>query len=69
MSKLRVIGIGSPFGDDQLGWLVVRLLQQHPSLHQFTKDSLELLCSDRPGMYLLESEHMANDILQYLQAP
>lgn len=54
MKPVRVLGIGSPFGDDQIGWEVVRLLQQKNSLQAFEDGSLELLISDRPGLRLLE---------------
>lgn len=54
MSKLDVLGIGSPFGDDQLGWEVVKLLQQNPALYCFSSDQLHITCCDRPGMHLLE---------------
>ena len=62
MSELRVLGIGSPFGDDQLGWNVVQLLQQCPELTQFIPDRLQLICCDRPGMYLLELMRDANTV-------
>jgi Ni,Fe-hydrogenase maturation factor len=29
MSGWRVIGIGSPFGDDRAGWVVLEQLAQH----------------------------------------
>jgi hydrogenase maturation protease len=54
MTDLKVLGIGSPFGDDQLGWEVVKLLQQRPTLLAFTSNQLQLLYCDRPGMHLLE---------------
>ena len=54
MTKLHVLGIGSPFGDDQLGWEVVKLLQQKPTLHCFGPDQLHIDHYDRPGMHLLE---------------
>ncbi|MCX7117338.1 MAG: hydrogenase maturation protease [Legionellales bacterium] len=54
MSELHVLGIGSPFGDDQLGWEVVKLLQRRPTLYHYTQEQLHMACSDRPGMHLLE---------------
>ena len=62
MNKLRVLGISSPFGDDQLGWEVVKLLQQCPALNQFTSDQLQFICCDRPGMHLLELMRDANTV-------
>ena len=62
MSELRVLGIGSPFGDDQLGWEVVKLLEQFPDLNPFIPGQLQLIYCDRPGMYLLELMRGANTI-------
>lgn len=54
MSELHVLGIGSPFGDDQLGLQVVNLLQQQPTLSGMNPQQLHLEYCDRPGMHLLE---------------
>jgi hydrogenase maturation protease len=54
MTELRILGIGSPFGDDQLGWAIVNALQQRTSLHHFTPNQLQMSCCDRPGMHLLK---------------
>ncbi len=62
MRELRVLGIGSPFGDDQLGWEVVKLLQKCIDLNQFASNQLQLICCDRPGMYLLELMRDANAV-------
>jgi len=42
----RVIGIGSPFGDDRVGWRVIELLG--PRL-----EGVELIALDRPGAALV----------------
>ncbi|MBL3600116.1 MAG: hydrogenase maturation protease [gamma proteobacterium endosymbiont of Lamellibrachia anaximandri] len=44
---IRVIGIGSPFGADQLGWLAIEALQE------VALPDLELIRLDRPGSGLL----------------
>lgn len=54
MKTLRVLGIGSPFGDDQLGWNVINILQKYDNLKKINSDKLQLICCDRPGMSLLE---------------
>lgn len=54
MNELHVLGIGSPFGDDQLGWDVVKLLQQQPTLSGINPQQLHLEYYDRPGMHLLK---------------
>lgn len=45
---LRIIGLGSPQGDDQFGWRVLELLQQ-----ETVPDWVELVVLDRPGTALL----------------
>lgn len=44
--KRSVIGIGSPFGGDRAGWLVVEQLQK--------TDGIDYQTLDRPGVALLE---------------
>lgn len=53
MSVTRVVGIGSPFGDDQLGWRVADLLQKNPALQIYLANKLDVQLSDRPGLTLL----------------
>ncbi len=31
MAPIRIIGIGSPFGDDQVGWKIIKALEQESS--------------------------------------
>lgn len=62
MNKLRVLGIGSPFGDDQLGWEVVKSLEKCQQLQQFIPEQLQLMCSDRPGVHLLELMRDVNTV-------
>ncbi len=52
--NVRVIGIGSPFGADQLGWEVVQQLEQDTELQDFIPERLTLCTLDRPGTGLLE---------------
>ena len=62
MTQLRVLGIGSPFGDDKLGWEVVKLLQQRASLNPYIPLKLDLSYWDRPGVHLLELMRGATSI-------
>lgn len=54
MNLIKVLGIGSPFGDDQVGWKVADALKQQLSIHT----NIDLLVSienhDRPGVRLIE---------------
>jgi len=49
-----IIGIGSPFGDDQLGWHIVDMLQQDTRLAQLPRQQMTFIKTDRPGARLLE---------------
>ncbi|WP_133130776.1 hydrogenase maturation protease [Legionella yabuuchiae] len=59
MNDLRVLGIGSPFGDDQVGWHVANRLKQ-----QIGPDSERLLITacDRPGTRILELMRSADKV-------
>jgi hydrogenase maturation protease len=48
MSKIAVIGVGSPFADDHIAYDVIQLLQQE------SLQTISLQYYDRPGWYLLE---------------
>lgn len=54
MNLIKVLGIGSPFGDDQVGWDVADALQQQIAMCP----NIDLLVSiekhDRPGIRLIE---------------
>jgi len=52
--KIRVIGIGSPFAEDQLGWKVIEKLQKKYSADTQKKNHLLFQSLDRPGPALLE---------------
>lgn len=54
MRRIKVIGIGSPFGDDQLGFKVIEKLKQDNSLNHYIPTYLILESHDRPGIRLLE---------------
>ena len=58
MNQIKVIGIGSPFGNDQLGWWVVDQLKNTMTCHVHGAKELEqkvcFIHSDRPGIRLLE---------------
>jgi hydrogenase maturation protease len=47
--KRAVIGVGSPFGADRLGWQVVEQLQK-----EYGESAIDFLTLDRPGVALLE---------------
>lgn len=53
MSILRIVGVGSPFGDDQLGWRVAELLKKNIALQTYLGDQGDIQQIDRPGPTLL----------------
>ena len=50
---LRIIGIGSPFGADRIGWRVAEYLARSVRLPK----TFEVLTRDRPGVMLLNDMH------------
>ena len=53
MKRIRIIGIGSPFGQDQLGWHVLDQLRNNMTEETNTYE-IRFIQSDRPGLRLLE---------------
>ncbi|STY29921.1 hydrogenase expression/formation protein [Legionella wadsworthii] len=51
---IKVLGIGSPFGDDQAGWMVIERLKQLLSFYPEIMPYLILESHDRPGVRLIE---------------
>jgi len=47
-TRIKIIGVGSPFGDDRLGWLAAQKLQMSPVLHKAI-DKISIMSLDRPG--------------------
>lgn len=54
MIKTLILGIGSPFGDDRAGWLVVEELEQVSAVREMVAKNLLILeVADRPGINLI----------------
>ncbi|KGP63355.1 hydrogenase [Legionella norrlandica] len=54
MSFIKILGIGSPFGDDQVGWLVAEGLKKELDLSPDIDRKVSVECHDRPGLRLIE---------------
>jgi hydrogenase maturation protease len=54
MNQIRIIGIGSPFGEDQLGWHIVDAMEQDSCLPESLRPLTSFIKADRPGVNLLE---------------
>jgi len=53
MTAVRILGVGSPSGDDQAGWLVVRELERTDLIGRL-RCRASILALDRPGARLIE---------------
>lgn len=50
---ILILGVGSPFGADRLGWQAVAALERQPLATQFPQFAIRYEQSDRPGSRLL----------------
>ncbi len=60
---VSVIGIGSPHGDDRLGWVVIEALKQSARLAPLIPQRLRLDVRDRPGLSLLSTWQGAQSVI------
>ena len=64
MSPICILGIGSPFGDDRLGWEAIEMLKQHAKISSLIPHMIHLEICDRPATRLLHKfEHVKIAIL------
>ena len=61
MKRLRVLGVGSPNGDDAVGWLAVEAFRE--SQRQRDEAGIETVVLDRPGAALLSHLAGANAVI------
>jgi len=61
--SVRVLGVGSPFGDDRLGWVAVETLHRTPWLAALPAGILEMEACDRPGATLLSAWRGAQNVI------
>ncbi len=54
MSPVRIFGVGSPFGEDRIGWQAIEALNRSGILRGFPPGWVSLSCLDRPGARLIE---------------
>jgi len=54
VSPVRIIGIGSPHGGDQIGWSAIEALQAQELPALYAKGLISMEKFDRPGTLLLE---------------
>lgn len=63
MRRVIVVGVGSPYGDDNLGWEVVRQLRLNPKIQGLSTQDVVIHCADRPGIDLLNVINQTNTAL------
>lgn len=54
MSRISILGIGSPFGDDQIGWRVIDAINESGMLDRFPPGLMQTCCCDRPVTNILQ---------------
>lgn len=57
MNFIKVIGVGSPFGEDRTGWMVAERLKQRISTQPCLNKYVKVEWHDRPGIRLIELMH------------
>lgn len=62
MTMIKVLGIGSPFGDDRVGWEVIQKMQGSEKLKPFMPVLLQMESLDRPGINLLHAMQEAEKV-------
>ena len=63
MSPIRIIGVGSPFGQDRYGWQAVDALRDSDLLRHYPDGLVSLHRCDRPGMDLLNVMRGADGVI------
>lgn len=53
-NPVTVLGVGSPYGDDQVGWKVIEALCQSEGFAGLSEDTVAAHKCDRPGSQLVE---------------
>ncbi|WP_454784260.1 hydrogenase maturation protease [Legionella sp. WA2024007413] len=54
MNSIKVLGIGSPFGDDKAGWNVASELKKELAMYTHIAPHVLIESHDRPGVGLIE---------------
>lgn len=62
MTLVKVLGIGSPFGEDQVGWRVAEALKTYLSIYANIYQHVIIESHDRPGVSLIELMSGANTV-------
>jgi hydrogenase maturation protease len=63
VARVQVIGIGSPFGDDRLGWEAAEQLSERPEIRALAPGDIAITVRDRPGVLLLNEWSGAEKVI------
>lgn len=66
-SKILILGIGSPFGDDRFGWEAAETLRHSAAMNAVAPGRIEIQVLDRPGT-MLPAHWQETDIVILLDA-
>jgi len=61
-TRLKIIGVGSPFGDDRLGWVAADELKTLP-IYLSEKEKIDISILDRPGTALISQWKDADAVI------
>lgn len=61
--RVHIIGVGSPFGDDRLGWVAAESLQRSSAVNALEPGRIVISILDRPGAMLLAHGHDADHVI------
>ena len=61
--RVHIIGVGSPFGDDRLGWVAAESLQRSSAVNALEPGRIVISILDRPGAMLLAHCHDADHVI------
>ena len=61
--RVHIIGVGSPFGDDRLGWVAAESLQRSAVLNGLEPGRIVISILDRPGAMLLALWDQADHVI------
>jgi hydrogenase maturation protease len=65
--RIKIIGIGSPFGDDRFGWEAAEALRHSAAMNAVAPGRIEIQVLDRPGA-MLPAHWQEADIVILLDA-
>ncbi len=63
MSRVRIFGIGSPYGADCVGWQAAELLQINQFVRRYPEGQVAIESFDRPGISLITAMRGAEMVI------